>query len=94
MPEFAISVIDGTGRRRSLRESAADEPTVRERLRSQGLWPITVRPARTASKLSRLHVLVYHIVTDKWVFLSTSGVGAESAARALQLRAQYRARRH
>ncbi len=56
MPEFAISVIDGTGHRRSLRESAADEPAVRERLRSQGLWPVTVRPVRTASKLSRLKV--------------------------------------
>ena len=56
MPEFAITVIDGAGQRRSLRESAADEPAVRERLRSQGLWPVSVRRARTASKLSRLKV--------------------------------------
>ncbi len=56
MPEFAITIIDGTGQRRSLRESAADEPAVRERLRAQGFWPVNVRPARSGAKLARLKV--------------------------------------
>lgn len=56
MPEFAITVIDGAGRRRSLRESAADEPAVLKRVRAQGLWPVKVQPARANTKLARLTV--------------------------------------
>lgn len=56
MPEFAITAIDATGRRRSLRESAADEPAVLKRVRAQGLWPVKVRPVRSGAKLARLTV--------------------------------------
>ena len=56
MPEFAITAIDATGRRRSLRESAADEPAVLKRVRAQGLWPVKVQPARVSAKLGRLTV--------------------------------------
>lgn len=56
MPEFAITAIDATGRRRSLRESAADEPAVLKRVRAQGLWPVKVRPVRAGAKLARLTV--------------------------------------
>lgn len=56
MPEFAITVIDGAGHRRSLRESAADEPAVLKRIRAQGLWPVKVQPARSGAKLARLTV--------------------------------------
>ncbi|MBP6505972.1 MAG: type II secretion system F family protein [Opitutaceae bacterium] len=56
MPEFAITIIDGAGQRRALRESAADEPAVRARLRAQGFWPVNVQPARSSSKLSRLKI--------------------------------------
>lgn len=56
MPEFAINVIDRSGRRSLLRESAASEPAVRERLRARGLWPVRVRPARAATSLTRLKV--------------------------------------
>lgn len=56
MPEFAITAIDGAGRRRSLRESAADEPAMLKRIRDQGLWPVKIQPARTGTKLSRLTV--------------------------------------
>lgn len=56
MPEFAITAIDATGRRRSLRESATDEPTVLKRIRAQGLWPVKIQPARSREKLARLTV--------------------------------------
>lgn len=56
MPEFSITAIDGAGRNRSLRASAADEPALRQRIRAQGLWPVQVRPARAGTKLARLTV--------------------------------------
>jgi Leucine-rich repeat (LRR) protein len=36
--------------------------------------------AAVGQRVSRLHVLVYHIVTEDWVFLASYGMGAESAA--------------
>lgn len=56
MPEFAITVIDGAGHRRFLRESAMDEPAVRQRIRARGLWPVKIQPARSGAKLARLQV--------------------------------------
>jgi general secretion pathway protein F len=56
MPTFVITAIDATGRRRSLRESAADEPAVLKRVRAQGLWPMKIQPVRAGAKLARLTV--------------------------------------
>lgn len=56
MPEYAINVVDQAGRRRSLHETAADEPALRERLRARGLWPVKVRPARSNTRLAKLKV--------------------------------------
>lgn len=56
MPEFAITVIDGTGHRRSHRESAADEGAARERVRAQGLWPLKVRTVQANPRVARLTV--------------------------------------
>lgn len=56
MPAFVITAIDATGRRRSLRESAADEPAVLKRVRAQGLWPVKVKPVCAGTKLARLTV--------------------------------------
>ncbi|MFA5263734.1 MAG: type II secretion system F family protein [Opitutaceae bacterium] len=54
MPAYAITVIDRTGTRRSLREIAPDEPQLRERLRAQALWPVRIRPLPTDRKLRSL----------------------------------------
>lgn len=62
MPEFAITAIDGAGHRRSLRESAVDEPAVRERLRAQALWPLSVRPVPPAQRLAGLTLPVRDFV--------------------------------
>lgn len=56
MPAFAVSVVDRTGNRRSLREAAPDEPALREKLRAQALWPVRIRPIPPPRKLTRLSV--------------------------------------
>lgn len=56
MPEFVITVIDGAGHRHSQHESAADEPTLRGRVRAQGLWLVKIQPARSRAKLASLTV--------------------------------------
>lgn len=56
MPEFAITLIDGTGRRHSRRESAVDEAALQRRIRAQGSWPVKIRPVRSGTKLARLTV--------------------------------------
>jgi type II secretory pathway component PulF len=54
MPAFAVRVIDRHGIRRSLREVAPTEPVLREKLRTQGLWPLQVRPVADERKLAGL----------------------------------------
>lgn len=56
MPEFAVNVIDRAGQRLRLHEGAPDEPALRERLRTRGLWPVKIRPARSRARLARLKV--------------------------------------
>lgn len=53
MPAYAVSVIDRAGIRRSFREAAPDEPSLREQLRAQTLWPVRIRPLDGDRKLAR-----------------------------------------
>jgi general secretion pathway protein F len=54
MPAYLVNVIDRTGSRRSLREAAPDESSLREKLRTQALWPVRIRPAREERGAAKL----------------------------------------
>jgi len=54
MPAYAVSAIDRSGSRRSLREAAPDEVQLREKLRARELWPVAIRPVAPERKLARL----------------------------------------
>ena len=54
MPAFAINSIDQAGARRSLRESAPDEPSLRAALRARSLWPVRIRELPADLKFARL----------------------------------------
>jgi len=56
MPTYAVSIIDGSGIRRSLQEAAPDETRLRLKLRSQAVWPVSIRPVAPARKLTRLRL--------------------------------------
>ncbi|MDP1581238.1 MAG: type II secretion system F family protein [Candidatus Didemnitutus sp.] len=56
MPAFHATVISPAGRRRTLRAEAADETQLRQRLRAQALWPLTIQPAAAEGKLARLRL--------------------------------------
>jgi type II secretory pathway component PulF len=81
MPEFAINVIDQSGRRRSLRESAADEPALRDKLRSQGLWIVRLRTAKSPARLARLTVPLPEFLAflHQLELLLRAGVTADAA---------------
>ena len=81
MPEFAINVIDQSERRRSLRESAADEPALRDKLRSQGLWIVRLRTAKSPARLARLTVPLPEFLAflHQLELLLRAGVTADAA---------------
>jgi type II secretory pathway component PulF len=54
MPAFAITTIDGLGRRRSRVREAADVADLRTRLRAESLWPVRIAPAHAALRPQRL----------------------------------------
>ncbi|MDI1335795.1 MAG: type II secretion system F family protein [Lacunisphaera sp.] len=58
MPYYAVSAIDRQGIRRSLREAAPDEPSLREKLRAAALWPVTIRPLAPSRQSARLRLPV------------------------------------
>lgn len=58
MPDYAVSAIDRQGIRRSLREAAPDEPSLRAKLRAGALWPVRIRPVAPGRKLARLRLPV------------------------------------
>lgn len=62
MPAFAVSVIDRMGNRRSLREAAPDEPSLREKLRAEALWPVQIRAVTDDDRLARLRLPVSEFV--------------------------------
>lgn len=62
MPTYAAIVLDQSGRRRSLREEAADEAQLRARLRARALWPVAVRPEQSARRFARLALPVRDFV--------------------------------
>lgn len=54
MPTFAAITLDALGRRRNGLWEAADEPSLRHRLRAESLWPLRIsraRPNRTNARL-------------------------------------------
>jgi len=81
MPEFAINVIDQGGHRRRLRESAADEPALREKLRARGLWIVRVRAAASPTRLARLTVPLPEFLAflHQLELLLRAGVTADAA---------------
>lgn len=54
MPAYAVSAIDRSGNRRSLREAAPDEAQLRRELRSRELWPVAIRKVAPDRRLARL----------------------------------------
>ena len=54
MSTFAINVIDRAGARRSLRENAPNEPSLRTALRAKSLWPVRIRELPADRRLARL----------------------------------------
>ena len=54
MPAFAITTIDGLGRRQSRVREAADVADLRTRLRAESLWPVRIAPARVATRQRRI----------------------------------------
>ncbi len=56
MPDYAVSAIDRQGIRRSLREAAPDEPTLRIKLHARALWPVRIRAVESGRKLARLRL--------------------------------------
>ena len=54
MPDYAVSAIDRQGIRRSLREAAPDEPSLRAKLHAKALWPVRIRAIDSGRKLARL----------------------------------------
>lgn len=54
MPAFTAIVLHPDGRRQTLQTEATDEVQLRERLRRQALWPVTVRATSSGRKLARL----------------------------------------
>ena len=54
MPDYAVSAIDRQGNRRSLREAAPDEPSLRARLHARALWPVRIRAVTSGRKPDRL----------------------------------------
>jgi type II secretory pathway component PulF len=54
MPTYSVKIIDHAGSRRSLREVAPDEATLRAQLRSRGIWPVTVQELGVSVAPSRL----------------------------------------
>ncbi len=85
MPAFAVSVIDRQGNRRSLREAAPDEPTLREKLRAQALWPVHIRPVQADRALARLVLPVPEFVglLHQLELQLRAGVNADAALRQL-----------
>jgi general secretion pathway protein F len=85
MPAYAVSVIDRQGNRRSLREAAPDEPALRERLRAQSLWPVSIRSVRADQSLARLTLPVAEFVglLHQLELQLRAGVNADAALRQL-----------
>ena len=54
MPTFHVRVLDRAGKRRSLREAAPDEVSLREKFRAQGVWVEHVSTRTGGKKLARL----------------------------------------
>lgn len=54
MPTYSVKIIDPAGSRRSLREVAPDEATLRAQLRTRGLWPVSVHELGVSLAPSRL----------------------------------------
>lgn len=54
MPAFAITIIDRAGARRTLRETAPNEPSLRAGLRGRSLWPVRIRELPADRKFARL----------------------------------------
>lgn len=54
MPAYAVTVVEPSGRRRSMVDRAADPGQLRARLRERNLWPIRIRPAAPDRKMARL----------------------------------------
>jgi general secretion pathway protein F len=85
MPSFAVSVIDRQGIRRSLREAAPDEPALREKLRAQALWPVSIRSVQTDHGLARLTLPVAEFVglLHQLELQLRAGVNADAALQQL-----------
>lgn len=85
MPSFAVSVIDRQGIRRSLREAAPDEPALREKLRAQALWPVSIRSVQTDRGLARLTLPVAEFVglLHQLELQLRAGVNADAALHQL-----------
>lgn len=58
MPDYAVSAIDRQGIRRSLREAAPDESSLRVKLQAKALWPVRIRAVEPGRRLARLRLPV------------------------------------
>jgi general secretion pathway protein F len=85
MPAYTVSAIDRSGIRRSFREAAPDEPTLREKLRTRALWPLRIQPVAPPRKLARLTIPVGDFVPllHQLEMLLRAGVTADQALRQL-----------
>lgn len=85
MPAFAVSIVDRSGHRRTLRERAADAAEVRERLRARAVWPLEIRPVASSARLARTTIPVREFLAllHQFELQLRAGVTADAALRQL-----------